>query len=182
MKPWLKILLIVLLSLLIFIGLGLGYFYYQVEGKYDVDKEKYQHHIGHLSNPDDTTKFNICNKDRIVGWFASAATYVPIYRGSKSNFKKFIGQNYKKVNETENGFLNLRFIINCKGEVGRMEINQLDNNYKKTKLSSELVEQLVTLSSKKENWTVPKFDEEPRDSYMYLIFKIENGNIAEILP
>ncbi len=182
MKLGLKILLFSLLGLLLLFGFVLGYAYYQIEGKYVVDKERYTHYIGYLPYTVTSSEFKICDEERIVGWFASAATYVTIYRGGKTQFKKFIRKNYKKVNETDNGFLNLRFIINCEGEVGRMEVNELDDNYEKTKLSPEFVQQMIALSSRNSNWAVPKFDSEKRDSYMYLIYKIKNGEITEILP
>jgi len=92
-------------------------------------------------------------------------TYGPIYRGSKSSFKKYIKENYKKVNDTENGFLNLRFIVNCEGLVGNMEINQLNTNYEKTQLSEKLVRQLVQLSSREENWLTANYDDHAVDSW-----------------
>lgn len=174
--------LYVLIGLVLIIGAIAGYFYYQIEGKYDVNEEKYAHYIGYLGNSNDTSTFERCDETKTVGWFASAATYVQIFRGGKPNFKKYIKQNYSKVDSAENGFLNLRFIINCNGEVGHMEVNELGSNYKSTKLSPKLVEQLTKLSSRKENWIVPISKDKPTDAYMYLIYKIENGEIVEILP
>ena len=63
-----------------------------------------------------------------------------------------------------------------------MEIIELGTDYRPKKLSPELVDQLVSLSSKSENWKVAEYDDEPVDSYMYLIFKIEDGKVSEILP
>ncbi len=182
MKKWVKILLYVLFGILLLIGLGLGYVYYQVEGKYDINEDKYANYIGFLQNSNETPTFKRCDEEYTVGWFASAATYVPIFKGGKPNFRKYIRQNFEVANDSDNGFLNLRFIINCEGEVGNMEVNQLDVTYKPTVFSPKLVKQLVRLSSKKENWKVPIVKEKPRGSYMYLIYKIENGEIAEILP
>ena len=177
LKKWLKISLFSLLGLILVLTALLGYFYYEFQGKYRVDENKYPHSIGHLS---ESNNFKRCS-DKIVGWYASAATYVPIYKGSKYSFKRHIKENYIHSDTTTNGFLNLRFVINCQGEVGDMEVNQIDLNYQTTEFSQKLVEQLIQLSSRKENWEIPE-TEEPKDYYMYLIYKIEDGKIAEILP
>lgn len=182
MKKWIKVVLVSFMGLLLLAGIAFGYLYYKYEGRYKVNKEKYTNYIGHLPYATETSKFELCDENRIVGWFASAATYFPIYKGSKSTFKEYILQNFETVNQNDNGFLNLRFIINCKGEVGRMEINELDTDYQSTLLSPNLVNQIVTLSSRKENWTSPIIEDVTLDSYMYLIYKIENGKITEILP
>ena len=167
--------------MLIFCAL-VGYLYYQYDWKYEVNEKKYPHNIGHLPQNNTESNFNLCNKERIVGWFASAAMSVPIFRGSKSTFKKYILENFNTTDNSDNGFLNLRFIINCKGEVGRIEINELDIDYKPSKFSPNLVKQIVELSSRKENWNISNIKGEQLDSYMYLIYKIENGEISEILP
>lgn len=177
MKKWLKITLFSLFGLILVLASVAGYFYYEYRGKYKINKTKYAHTIGYLPKSDN---FERCS-DKIVGWFASAATYVPIYNGSKSSFRKYIQENYTQTDSLTNGFLNLRFIINCKGEVGDMEVNQVDPNYQATEFSKELVKQITQLSSRKENWQLQK-TEEPKDYYMYLIYKIEDGKIAEILP
>ncbi len=180
MKKWVKVVLYSLLGIVVIIGGVIGYFYYQHDWKYEVNEKKYPNNIGHLSivNKD----FNLCNEDRIIGWFANAAMYTPIFNGSKSSFKKYILEHYISTDDTDNGFLNLRFIINCKGEVGRMEINELDIDYKPSKFSPNLVKQIIKLSSRKENWKISSIKGEQLDSYMYLIYKIEDGEISEILP
>jgi len=177
-----KVSLYILLVVVLIAGAIVGYFYYQFQGKYTTNEEKYPHYIGYLSNSNESSKFKRCDESKTIGWYASAATYIPIFNGDKPKFKKSIYKNYLPGDRTENGFLNLRFIINCHGEVGYMEVNELDTNYEPTKLSPELVKQLIKLSSNKDNWIIPTSKNEPIDAYMYLIYKIENGEIAEILP
>ena len=177
LKKWLKISLFSLLGLVLIFAAVIGYFYYEYQGKYPVDETKYTHYIGYLS---ESENFERCS-DRIIGWYASASKFVPIYNGSKSSFNKHIKENYIPSDTITNGFLNLRFMINCKGQVGDMEISQIDPNYKATEFSTKLIDQLIELSSQKKNWKIP-VTEEPTDYYMYLIYKIKDGKIAEILP
>ena len=179
----LKIIGFLLLGALLLVGAVIFYFYYQTQWKHASDEEKYPHYIGYLSKSDDNPGFTRCDENFTFGWYASAATYTDIYHGSKASFKKFIKENFQPEPDSgDNGFLNLRFIINCKGEVGNVEIIELGTDYRPKKLSPELVDQLVSLSSKSENWKVAEYDDEPVDSYMYLIFKIEDGKVSEILP
>lgn len=147
-----------------------------------VDKKKaYHHHIGHLdpANKDFSEDFKRCSDTLPIGFYHSSAPHA--YKGSKRAFVSYIHENYKNKGFSESGFLNLRFLINCEGEIGNMEINKLDKDYLPTDLNDDMVEQLVHLSVNKQNWRLPNFDK-PYDVYMYLIYKIENGNIAEILP
>ncbi|WP_273568940.1 hypothetical protein [Maribacter halichondriae] len=59
-----KISLYTLLCLLLLIGSIGGYFYYQYRGRYEVDKEKFPHQIGHLSpeNKDFSENFERCSE------------------------------------------------------------------------------------------------------------------------
>ena len=182
MKRWVKILIYCFSGMFLALGIAFGYFYHQYEGRYNVNAQKYPQYIGHLSTTEGNHEFERCDENRLLGWYASAATYVPIYEGSKSTFRTYIQSNFSRTASTDNGFLSLRFIINCKGDVGAMEIQELDHNYQETRLAPNLVEQLVSLSSRTENWSVPDIDGVAVDSYMYLIYKIEDGEIVEILP
>ena len=76
--------------------------------------------------------------------------------------------------------LNLRFIINCKGEIGDMEVNQLNKDYQLTELNSDLVKEIIQLTVEKENWTISN-NESQDYKYMYLICNLEDGKIVEIL-
>ncbi|WP_273568939.1 hypothetical protein [Maribacter halichondriae] len=62
-----------------------------------------------------------------------------------------------------------------------MEVNELDMNFERTTLDTNLIDQIIDLSVQKKHWHIMDLDE-PRDTYMYLIYKIENGAITEILP
>ena len=75
----------------------------------------------------------------------------------------------------------LSFILNCKGEVGDMEINELDMDLRPFELNDEMVEQLVQLTARAGNWVADE-SEASRDKYMYVTFNILNGDVVEILP
>ena len=146
-------------------------------------KEKYKQDIGYI-NPQTSRyaeNFKLCSDGRFFGGYYSS--HAPkVYKNNKISFRKHIQNNYKNKNYNDNGFLNLRFHINCEGNVGNVEVNELDENLKLSNLNKELVQQLIDLSIDKNNWNAFEYKGEKFDTYMYLIFKIEHGNITEILP
>ncbi len=138
-------------------------------------------HIGYLDpkNPDISEDFKRCTDKLPVGFYHSTAPY--IYKGGKPFFKRFIQNNYSNNNFTDNGYLNFRFLIDCNGELGDVETNQLNTNLEITTLNENLVGRLSKLTLRKENWNSLE-TREVRDFYMYIIYKIENGQVVEILP
>ena len=121
--------------------------------------------------------FEICG-ERIIGFYHSSAP--EIYNGDKNNFRKRLLESYDNNRYSDSGYLNLRFYINCKGDVGYLEVNELDLNLEKTNLDESMVRNLVDLVVLRDNWN-PFYNEEA-NYYMYLNFRIENGEITEILP
>ena len=184
-KKILKISAIVLGSILLIGVLLLGYGYYQFNGKYNINKEKYPNRIGHI-DPENalyTTGFELCGEGNLTGQYSSSAPH--IYKNSKYTFRKYIQQNYSNKEYTDNGYLNLRFQVNCHGNVGNVEVNQLNEEYEKVQMNSDLVEQLIALTIQENNWQVryhPDDSTKTFNQYMYLLYKIENGNVTEILP
>lgn len=177
----LKILGYVMLGIILFGGILIVLFYYQYLGKYPVNAEKYKHNVGHIdaTNADQPNKgFELCGTRRLVGSYHSAAPR--IYRGSKRVFVSFILSEFDNKGYTDSGILNFRFHINCDKQVGNLEINQLNLNYEKTQLTQELVDQLTHLVVQSSNWEA--FGGKDDNYYMYLNFKIEDGNITEIIP
>jgi hypothetical protein len=136
---------------------------------------KYQERIGYI-NPETSRyseNFKLCNDGNLFGGYYSS--YAPqVYKNDKIVFSKHIQKNYKNKNYTDNGFLNLRFHINCEGQVGNVEVNELDENLELTSLNQELVQQLIDLSMAKNNWNVFEFEGHK--------VELESGNVLEILP
>lgn len=142
---------------------------------------KHEGHIGFLDskNPDISEGFKRCSDKLPAGFYHSSAPY--IYKGGKPSFRKFVQTNFSENSFTDNGYLNFRFLINCNGEIGDVETNQLDTNLEQTELNVGLVDKLSKLTLTEDNWNSLE-TREVRDFYMYVIFKIENGQIVEILP
>lgn len=181
MKKWIKILLFSILGILLILFGIIGYIYYQYEWKYDVNSEKHQYDVGYLSseNSDFASNFKRCNDYSPIGYYSHVDFNV--FDKNKAQFKRFIQSNFNSNLYTDSGMLNLRFIINCNGEVGDMEVNQLNKDYQITKFNNNLVEEIIQLTVEKENWVISD-NKSDNDKYMYLIFRLEDGKITEILP
>jgi hypothetical protein len=72
--------------------------------------------------------------------------------------------------------------VNCEGKPGWFEIIQVDTNYNKTQFSDELVSQLLALTAQAKHWNIISFNDAPVDYYMYVSYKLQDGEIVEILP
>ncbi|WP_339610225.1 hypothetical protein [uncultured Planktosalinus sp.] len=73
-------------------------------------------------------------------------------------------------------------MVNCEGKAGRFRVLQSDNEYRETKFDDAIVSQLENIIKGIEKWAILYSGETPVDYYMYLIFKITDGQLIEILP
>ena len=179
-KKILKIILyVVLIFAIILFGLY-GYAYYAMNYKY-VPENKYTHSAEYI-NPETALLnegFEVCDEDFIIQYYnPQSATYSK----GKNGLRNFILSYYKNNNFTDSGYLNIRFVINCKGQAGRYVIHENNLDLEPTSFNKDLVNQLFDLTTQLKEWN-PNFTHDAfRDSYMYISYRIENGEITEILP
>lgn len=123
--------------------------------------------------------FEVCDTNYIIQYYnPERATYSK----GKNGLRKFILSNYENRNYSDSGYLNIRFIINCKGEAGCYVIHENDLNLTPKTFNEDLKQQLFLLTTQLKKWN-PNFTyEKHRDSYMYISYRIENGEITEIIP
>jgi hypothetical protein len=173
------ILYVVVIFTIIMFGLY-GYAYYVMNYKY-LPEDKFTHSAEYI-NPEKALLnegFEVCNEDFIVQYYnPQSATYSQ----GKNGLRKFIMSHYKNENYTDSGYLNIRFVINCKGQAGRYVIHENNLDLEPTSFNKGLVDQLFNLTTELKDWN-PNFTHDAfRDSYMYISYRIEHGNITEILP
>jgi hypothetical protein len=105
------------------------------------------------------------------------------YEGEKYAIEQAFRQNYKPaLAKKESGMLRIRFIVNCKGKTDRFRMMGADENYQAKIFDPSIADQLLQITKKLDKWQPKKLEEQPVDYYQYLIFKIENGVLIEILP
>ncbi|RFN59524.1 hypothetical protein [Marixanthomonas ophiurae] len=183
-KKTFKVLAIIIGSLVVIGGVLVGYVYYKYYGKFPVDEEKYSNHIGYI-NPEKallTENFKLCDIG-IAGIHSSSQP--KIYKGGKYAFRNYIQEHYTNDSYTDSGFLIFRFHINCNGETGNVAVSELNQEMQPITMNDDMVQQLLKLTVRKENWQVGYMKDEDGNAYnhyMYVLYKIENGELLEILP
>jgi len=129
----------------------------------------------------DSSDFKPCFEERMFPAYygTKKAGYL---HGKDSLRTYFLSQFENNGYKTESGYITIRFIINCEGEAGRYEVLETGTDYKTKKFDPYLSEHLMTLAQKLKGWIALEYDGAPYDSFFHLTFKIEHGEIVEILP
>lgn len=180
-KRVIKVIAFILGIILLLILGSFVYGYYNF--KYSlIPKQGEFKHSAHYINPDEALLndgFRVCNDEWIFQYYNKKS--LPYPKG-KNGFRNYINSNYENRNYSDSGYLNIRFIINCEGKSGRFIIHENDLNFEPKKFNKDLVNQLFKLTSELKQWNPIFVNEENRDSYMYVSYRIENGKITEIIP
>lgn len=130
----------------------------------------------------DNPNFKVCNGDeQILQYFNLGEG--PVYNGEKSTILNTFQSSFKPITDKDqNGLIRIRFVVNCEGKADRFRVLQSDYNYQEIEFDKRIVTQLTNIAKGIQNWQILYRDEVPVDYYMYLIFKITDGKITEILP
>ncbi len=121
------------------------------------------------------------DRDQIYDYYNSD---IPAgFPGGKGPLKKFV---FKHLDESklakESGFLTFRFVINCKGEADWYTLEQADFDYKPMSFSQSTIDHLLSILQKVPTWHASKIRGELGDAYAYITFKLNDGEIFEMLP
>lgn len=87
-----------------------------------------------------------------------------------------------KSDPNVNGYITIRFLVNCKGESGMFRVQQMNENYEEIIFEKKLTSKLLDFTKNLAGWIPKEIDGKKIDYYQYLTFKIENGKISKILP
>ena len=105
------------------------------------------------------------------------------YEGEKYEIKKVFFEKYKAPeNSKESGLVRIRFVVNCEGKPGLFRMQGMDENYEEKVFNKNITDQLMRLTKSLTGWRVMGAKENKSDYYVYLIFKIRNGELIEIMP
>lgn len=133
-------------------------------------------------NPElDEADFSPCNRDSQIKQYFNFG-FGPAYEGEKPALVRFFQERYRVVPGAGTGLIRIRFVVNCKGETGRFRLQGMDQDYNEHDFPPELTEQLLQITRLATGWKLLPNPEEAKDYYQYLIFKIEEGHLTEILP
>ena len=146
-------------------------------------KSEYPNYVGDIefNSEIDNKEFELCNSKHIFQYFNNSGGLE--YEGEKLDIEKVFKENYKseKINN-ETGLIRINFIVNCKGKTDRFRLISMDENYNEKLFLKSITDQLLAITKNLNGWKAKKIKERDIDYYQYLIFKIENGQLKEILP
>ena len=150
----------------------------------NTEKVTYPRQIGDIGYDAklDNPNFIPCNgDDKILQYFNKGKGLE--YKGGKKEIEGVFEKKYTDVEVDESGLIRIRFIVNCKGETGRFRVIQMNENYEQFTFDNRITNQLLILTKGLDGWKIKEDGRGSKiDYYQYLIFKIEKGNLIEILP
>ena len=132
----------------------------------------------------DSSDFELCNERRIKQYYVRGSDDTPSgYKGEKKALVKEFFENYNyPITEQEDGYITIRFMVNCQGQSGRFRVQEMDNAYQSKSFKPEIREQLLTITKSLDGWIPVHKDSVYFDFYQYLTFKLEDGQIQQIMP
>lgn len=165
-----------------------AYAHYKMGDTYEPSIEKFTKRVAYidLETAQLTENFEICDSSYIVDYYNYAkgdtVNRVTSYIHGKNGLRNDVLSQYQNRNYSDSGYLNFRFIVNCKGEAGAYIIHQNDLDLNPKQFDSDLVQQLFEITTSFKQWHPNYMRGANRDSYMYISYRIEDGEITEILP
>ena len=145
---------------------------------------KYLRWVGDIEadKKNDDPKFALCGSEGDVRQYFNMSKGLQ-FEGEKEALDRLIRAQYKPVSKADqNGWIRVRFIVNCKGESGRFRLLEADEHYKERAFSKKISKQLLEITTNLEGWKPIEDDGKAVDYYQYLTFKIEAGTLTDILP
>lgn len=151
--------------------------------KDDFYKVKYRKSAESLPNYKEIA-FRLCNP-YIYRNLASDRYYFKYtrYDGELYELTKQYDKKYRAVKEgNNNGIVRVGFVVNCVGEIGDFDILELNNDYERVKLNSQISEQILRILQETGAWIAGERYGKKVDTFKFLSFKIKDGKIDEIFP
>lgn len=142
----------------------------------------YPNNVGDIK-PDptlDDSTFRACRESNIPQYYSIDSGF----EGEKPAIKRYFEQNFKKNKAwaKENGYITVRFVVNCNGQTGRFRVLEMSPVYQPKKFPPALSNQLLQLTKQMPGWLPGKSENIPYDYYQYLTFTITKGEITQITP
>ncbi|GLR19151.1 hypothetical protein GCM10007940_37670 [Portibacter lacus] len=107
----------------------------------------------------------------------------PSFDGGLYRLKQIFDERYTPIKfGKNNGLVKLKFVINCEGKVGRLQIEEMDIDFRERSLNPQIRNQIVDIFNGAGDWIPGERRNETVDAFKFLIFRIKDGEIDEIYP
>lgn len=145
-------------------------------------KQAFPENVGEIpfDSLQDDPVFVVCNPKQVLEYYNTAS----FYKDHKKEIVKYLLDNFTTQDEfkDQNGFLTIRFIINCNGNTGRFRLFEIDSSYQPCHFKEALSGQLLSHVKQLSGWQPAVYKQKVYDSYQYITFRLRNGKIISITP
>ncbi len=144
-----------------------------------------RHRIAYIDSTatiDKKDSFQLCGIHQYIYDYYNGRQLIHYKGGKKAIWSTIKNHLDKEKLFKESGYLTFRFVVNCKGEKGRIITEQADLDFQKKTFNKETVHHFYTILQEINDWIPTKIREENVDAYFYLTFKLEDGMLVELLP
>lgn len=129
----------------------------------------------------DNPNFKICNPGISLQYYNFSKGFQ--YSGEKYEILKLWNKvNNPNIKSSLNGYITIRFLVNCEGKTGLFRIQQMDENYNEILFEEDIQSELLKFIKSLNSWTPLIYKGKKMDYYQYLTFKMKDGIVQEILP
>lgn len=125
----------------------------------------------------DETELVLCDDDRVGQYYMFSTDYNGGKKAIKNKLLPIILNDQISFGK-QSGNITIRFIVNCKGEIGLFRAKAIDENLATT--SFENNKYLINLVKQLNDWIVENRNGKKYDSYYFINFKITNGLVTDI--
>lgn len=126
----------------------------------------------------DDSNFQLCN-ERVLQYYNFSKGIM--YEGERPALIEQIERSYSKDKEVD-GFITVRFVVNCKGETDRFRTVFMDNEYVEQTGHEALKEQFEAIMRSCQGWLPADYDGTPFPYHQYMTIRLEKGEITRIIP
>lgn len=129
----------------------------------------------------DDPSFKVCHEDLSIQFNYNGIGLV--YDGEKPALVRHFKENYKfKKIVGQTGYIIIRFIINCEGKAGRYRVSEMGLDLVEKKFDKEIRNNILKATKQTTGWVVHIYEGNTYDYYQYLVFKIKDAQLIDILP
>ena len=130
----------------------------------------------------DDKNFKVCKvyKNGIPQYYEVGTSYEGGLKSIKEHFSKSF--HLTTIHKNQTGYLTIRFIVNCEGQTGWYRFMETDLDFNRYTFDPALKTEVLAITKTLNKWKPGYYEYKPCDSYKFLIFKIVNGKIEDILP
>lgn len=138
--------------------------------------------INPKSTLDYPTDFETCLDQQFANDYYNGDPDAGYTGGKQALLQDILAQLNPETLGNESGYLTFRFVVNCEGRAGWFTTEQATLDYLPTQFPPALIEHLFTILRSLDQWHPTVIRDEKRDAYCYLTFKLNHGQLIDLLP